>query len=268
VPHTARRQRGAEVGQWLVRNVSGESGMTYTLHLGDCMTVLPTLPRDMAIVSDPPYGMNLDTDNSRFSGGTAGNMAKRGNGIGTANGQPIIGDDRPFDPLPWLQFDKVILWGSNHYAQRLPVGTTLVWIKRLDPAFGSFLSDAEIAWMKSGHGVYCIRDLSLLSMTNERTHPTQKPVSLMKWCIDKLHLPRTATICDPYMGSGTTGIAAVQLGYNFIGCEIDPAYFAIAQRRIADAAAQPPLPGLTERVTATQQGMEWDALPTAPDSGQ
>ncbi len=70
-----------------------------------------------------------------------------------------------------------MLWGSNHYAQRLPVGTTLVWLKRNDAGFGSFLSDAELGWMNTGHGVYARRDLSMMAETLTRMHPTQKPIA-------------------------------------------------------------------------------------------
>lgn len=228
--------------------------MTYQLYQGDCLDFMRTLDAGSvdAVITDPPYGMNLDTDNSRFSGGSFGNMAKRGNGTGTANGMPIINDDKPFDPNPFLDFKNVIMWGFNHYAQRLPVGTTLVWIKRLDPAFGSFLSDAELAWQKGGKGVYCMRDLSMTAETRERKHPTQKPLPLMRWCIERVS-KRGDTIFDPFMGSGTTGVACMQLGRNFIGCEIDPGYFKIAEKRISEAAAQPALFTLdAPKIEATQ----------------
>ena len=226
----------------------------YTLHLGDCLEYMRGMDAGSvdAVITDPPYGMNLDTDNTRFSGGNVASIYKRGNSIGTANGRPIIGDDKPFDPSPFLDFKRVILWGFNHFAQRLPVGTTLVWVKRLDPAFGSFLSDAELAWMKGGHGVYCMRDLSLTAETRDRKHPTQKPLPLMRWCIELITQPGD-TIFDPFMGSGTTGVACMQLGRNFIGCEIDQTYFSIAERRIRDAAAQPALFTLdTPQVKPTQ----------------
>jgi site-specific DNA-methyltransferase (adenine-specific)/modification methylase len=113
----------------------------------------------------------------------------------------------------------------------------LVWLKRKDSAFGSFLSDAEIAWCSEGHGVFCFKDQTLMAETHERHHPTQKPVPLMKWCIE--NLPAVRTIFDPFMGSGTTGVAAVQLGRKFIGCEIEPKYFDIACRRIEEAYKQP-----------------------------
>ncbi len=114
---------------------------TVRLICGDCLEVLPTLEAGSvdAVVTDPPYGINLNTDNSRFSGGTAGNIAKRGNGIGTANGLPIIGDSTPFDPSPLLTIGKEqLIWGWNNFPDKLPKGACLVWIKRNDDAFGSF----------------------------------------------------------------------------------------------------------------------------------
>jgi hypothetical protein len=197
----------------------------------DCLDVREQLQAD-AIISDPPYGMNLDTDNSRFSGGTAGNMAKRGNGIGTGGGAGIIGDDKPFDPSPWLDYPAAVLFGCNHYAARLPVGTTLVWLKRHDGGFGSFLSDAEIAWMKGGHGVYAKRDLSMNGEALTRCHPCQKPVPIMAWCIEMAKVPEGGTVCDPYMGSGSTGVACVRLHRNFIGVEKDKRHFDNACDRI------------------------------------
>ena len=189
------------------------------------------------MITDPPYGINLNTDNTRFSGGTCSNNAKRGNGIGSADGVPIIGDEKPFDPSFLLQYgDDQIIWGWNNYPDRLPRGTCLVWIKRLDAAFGSFLSDAETAYMSKGHGVYCIRDLSNNAIASHRVHPTQKPVTLMHWCLH--FFPKAETILDPFMGSGTTGVAAIQLGRKFIGIEREPKYFDIACQRIEQAVAQ------------------------------
>ncbi len=181
--------------------------------------------KKIVVITDPPYGMNWNVNGDRYT--------KGGKDWGTA----IINDDKPFDPSPFLVFDKVILWGYNHFADKLPSGTTLVWIKRSDSAFGTFLSDAELAWRKGGEGVYCFRDFRYKSETVERYHPTQKPVSLMSWCIQN-YTKLGDTIFDPFMGSGTTGVACMQLGRNFIGCEIDPKYFAIAEKRIKTAAMQ------------------------------
>ncbi|WP_287339890.1 site-specific DNA-methyltransferase [Mesorhizobium sp.] len=202
------------------------------LILGDCLEVLPLLGEGMAVVSDPPYGMDWDTDSTRFSGGH--NPARRS--AGRNDHKAIAGDAAPFDPSPWLAFPECILFGSNHFAARLPVGTTLVWIKRLDAAFGSFLSDGEVAWQKGGYGVYCKRDLSNYALTNSRQHPTQKPLDLMVWCVERV---KSLAILDPFMGSGTTGVACVKLGRKFVGIEIDEGYFDIACERIRKAYAQP-----------------------------
>lgn len=202
------------------------------LHLGDCLDVMRNLPDGSvdAVVTDPPYGMANNCDYTRFTAGP------HGHGLASSRQYaPVIGDDKEFDPTPWLAFPKVVLWGFHHFAARLPVGTVLVWLKRNDGGFGSFLSDAELAWMKGGHGVYCRRDTSLMGKTRHRVHPTRKPVSLMKWCLDMAKVPVGATVLDPFMGSGTTGVACVQTGRRFIGCEIDEGYYAIAEKRIAEA---------------------------------
>ena len=210
------------------------------LILGDCLKVMPTLGRVDAVVTDPPYGINLNPDNSRFSGGTAGSMAKRGNGVGSAGGKRIANDAEPFDPSPIIGAGKQhIIWGWNNYPDKLPAGACLVWIKRNDEAFGSFLSDAELAWMSKGHGVYCRRDLSNNGIALERVHPTQKPVALMEWCLG--FLPNAKTILDPFMGSGTTLVACAKMGRKGIGIELDPEYFDTACRRVEAAYAQPDL---------------------------
>jgi len=209
------------------------------LYLGDCLEIAPTLQGVDALISDPPYGMKLDTDNSRFSGGTPESIKRRGSGmIGTGNGKAIIGDDKPFDPAPWLEYPKVVLFGSNHFGMRLPVGTKLIWIKRNDAGFGSFLSDAEEAWMKGGCGIYCKRICPNKGGSQNRVHPCQKPVSLMAWCMDKAKVPEGATALDPYMGSGSTIIAAIRTGRKAIGIEKDPEHFKTAVERIQRELAQ------------------------------
>lgn len=208
------------------------------LYLGDCLEVLPTLPKVDAVITDPPYGMDWDTDSTRFSG------ERRKLGAGRKDWGHIHGDDKPFDPAPWLSFPRVVLFGSNHFAARLPVGTTLVWIKKSDHLFGTFLSDAEVAWMKGGHGVYCYRKQfppparMAENGGGEVAHPTQKPIGLMAWCMDRAKLEASQVVLDPYMGSGTTGIAAVTTQRRFIGIEREPKYFDIACRRIEDALRQ------------------------------
>ncbi len=205
------------------------------LYLGDCREILPTLDRQAAIISDPPYGMKNNTDSRRFSGGDAGFVQKRSSQRNN-NWPTVIGDDVPFDPSHLLEFKKVVLWGANHFAQRVPGGTTLVWIKKLEGGYGTFQSDAELAWMMGGCGVYCRRDTSFRANMKERRHPNQKPVGIMEWCIQKAG--DASTIIDPYMGSGTTGVAAVRLGRKFVGIEIEPIYFDAARQRIEASMKQ------------------------------
>jgi site-specific DNA-methyltransferase (adenine-specific) len=209
--------------------------MGYTLHCGDCLEILPTLGQVDAVITDPPYGIDMDTNYSRLTNG-GGNYAR------------IINDDKPFDPTPWLNFPKVILFGYNRFAHLVPPGTLLIWDKRFKSG-KAFLSDGEIAWMKSwykkvgphagGYGVYI---LSLTSQGFVRPepvqHPSQKPVALMEWCILKARLQPGATILDPYMGSGSTGVAAIRNGYSFIGIEKDPGYYDIARQRLDAEAAK------------------------------
>ena len=205
---------------------------------GDCLEVVPTLAAGSvdAVITDPPYGMKWNTNATRFSGGNPDSVAKRGTGKNW--GRIVAGDNKPFDPSPWLDYPRVVLWGYHHFASRLPVGSILAWIKRNDAAFGTFLSDAELAWMKGGHGVYCQRDLSMNAEASRRVHPTQKPVNLMKWVLDKAKVPNGGLVLDPYCGSGTTGVACIQTGRRFIGIEIDPGYADIARARCEKAAEQ------------------------------
>jgi len=208
-----------------------DDGHGIVIYLGDCREILPHLPKVDLVLTDPPYGIALDTDNSRFSGGTAGNMAKRGNRIGSANGKPVANDNEPFDPSFLVGIGQhQIIWGWNNFPDKLPRGACLVWLKRYDEAFGTFLSDAETAWKSDGHGVYCRRDLSNNAIANERVHPTQKPESLMRWCLE--FFPNAQTILDPFMGSGTTLRAAKDLGRQCIGIEIEEKYCEIAARRL------------------------------------
>lgn len=205
-----------------------------TLYLGDCLKIAPTLEGVDAVISDPPYGMDWDTDTTRFSGGK--HVVSRGKDWGA----PITQDSQPFDPLPWIDYPRVVLFWSNHFSERLQVGTTLVWVKRNDNAFQSFLSDAEVAWMKNGHGVYCFRDVR--KNNDSGCHPTQKPVAVMAWCMKMAKVPVGATVLDPFMGSGTTGIACIRTGRRFIGIEIDPKHFNTACKRIQIEVDQLQLP--------------------------
>ena len=201
-----------------------------TLYCGDCRDVLPTLSGIDAVVTDPPYGIG----HVKGHGGR-GKHDRR-------NIEPITGDDAPFDPALWLTFKQAILWGADHYAQRLPEGRWLIWDK-LDgwPSFDSF-SDVEVAWCKGRGAARIYRHLwkgicQASGKDEGRMHPSQKPIPLMEWCLGFTE----GTILDPFMGSGTTGVACARLGRRFIGIEIEPRYFDIACHRIEEAQRQPDL---------------------------
>jgi site-specific DNA-methyltransferase (adenine-specific) len=162
------------------------------------------------------------------------------------NDRHVHGDDKPFDPSPWINYKSVVLWGWNHYASRLPIGSSLVWLKRSPQHYGTFLSDAEIAWEKGGHGTYVFyaedsngrrqKELSGDPFGGATSHPTQKPIALMQWCLQRN--PCSGITLDPFMGSGTTGVACMNLGRKFIGIEIERKYFDIACERVENAQRQ------------------------------
>lgn len=229
------------------------------LYLGDCYAIMPALAWD-AVVSDPPYGMAWPADSRRFSGGYFGAEGRAKRGAGRQWGA-IIGDDQPFDPSPFLDAPNVVLWGMHHFARRLPVGTVLVWIKRADDLFGTFLSDAELAWRKGGHGVYCHRKQFPppsrgAEAFGEPAHPTQKPLSLMRWSIERSGAPAGARILDPFAGSGTTLVAAKELGRRAVGIEIDERYAEIAARRLEACSVLPFTESHPEPMTEKQESFE------------
>jgi len=203
----------------------------------DCLTLLP-IEAD-AVISDPPYGIAF-----QHSGGGKG----KGGGRWIAKKQPIHGDDLPFDPQPWLNYPVVVLWGADHYAQALPYGGWLVWDKlggRED--FGDVFSDCEIAWQNRNATCKIFRHLWKGLIRQDlggvkRLHVSEKPVPLMAWCMDQAKVAPAATVLDPYMGSGTTGIACIRTGRKFIGVEIDPEHFQTAVDRIKKELSQPSLP--------------------------
>ena len=206
---------------------------------GDCREVLPQVTA-LAVVSDPPYGIGFAHGGNDRSGIGKGAYATK------FAKETIAGDDQPFDPgmLTALGL-PMILWGGNHFASRLSDSPSwLVWDKRAASGHSNDFADCEIAWTNIGGVARVFRHhwdgmMKASERGVPRTHPTQKPVALMEWCIRQAGLP--AVVLDPYMGSGATGVAAVNLGLRFIGVEIHGPYFEEACRRIEQAYAQPRL---------------------------
>lgn len=208
-----------------------------TLYLGDCRKILPDLVLADAdstlLLTDPPYGIA-----HRRGAHSAGRISR---GSPSTHGSPntMTGDDTPFDPTHLLAFTNMIVWGADHYVQRLPDGGRwLIWDKTLNAGSGDF-SDFEVAWC-SKHGArkifrYMWMGIQKAGQRNERRrHPTEKPVALYHWCLS--FFPRTVLVVDPYMGSGSCGAAAMQSGLSYIGIEIDEKHFETALARLRQEA--------------------------------
>jgi len=197
-----------------------------TLYLGDCLEILPTLEKVDAVITDPPYGIGKDGQ-KLTTGGHGGTKAHEFMGWDSRR-PPAQAFDLMLSAAP-----KHVIWGGNYFADLLPpTGKWLVWDKgqRIDQ------SDGELAWTHE-QGALRICTMNRVELLRDGTeHPTQKPVRLITWCIQQIKA--SGTILDPYMGSGTTGVACASLGRKFIGIEIEPKYFDIACERITNAYRQ------------------------------
>ena len=212
------------------------------LYCGDCLELLATVDAD-AIITDPPDGMAFDSGKRGHRKGAA-----RSSGGAYGNDWGVIeGDEKRFDPLPLLEYGKpLVTWGANHYASRLPdVAGWLVWDKSRGGTIskGFTWSHCEMAWCSETGD--CTRIFDHLwngfrrqTEVGEHHHPTQKPVALMAWCMEQAKVLEGATILDPYMGSGSTIIAAIRTGRKAIGIEKDPKHFQAACERIKRELAQ------------------------------
>ena len=214
-----------------------------TLYCGDCLDLLPLIRKYVdAVVSDPPYGIGYQHGN-----GGRGEVAAH-----YVNTKPIHGDNAPFDPTPWLNLvadnrhdgKSILLWGADHFKERLPKGGRfLTWDKSCGQGAAASFVDAEYAWMnrRNARCIYrhfwmgATRSGEGGSSSSRRSLPRQNPVELMRWCLETARIGIGKTVLDPYMGSGSTGVACVTSGRKFIGIEIDPDYFEIACRRIEAA---------------------------------
>ena len=197
----------------------------------DCREVLPLLPKVDLVLTDPPYGINHPTN---YAARGRGQMAK------CKDYPPVFGDDQPFDPSYWLSLGTpLLLWGANHYASRLPdSGGWLVWDKQRPPTLDQ--ATCEMAWTNFVKGVRIFHYLwngAIRKGDEVLVHPTQKPVALIEWCLTLKWTP-LGLILDPYMGAGSTLVAAKKLGRRCIGVEIEERYAEIAADRCRQVAAK------------------------------
>jgi site-specific DNA-methyltransferase (adenine-specific) len=187
-----------------------------TLYRADCLEVLPTLPKVDAVITDPPYGI-----------GIAANPVRQKHDVQTW-------DDTP---ASWELIDTIlkaapiqIIWGGNYFGLP-PSQGFLIWDK-VQPE-DLTLAMCEYAWTNMQKPAKLFRRHVV---SYQKWHPTQKPVELMRWCMERAGMPES--VIDPMMGAGTTGVACVELGKRFTGIEIHKPYFDIACERIENAQRQ------------------------------
>ncbi|MCU0806380.1 MAG: site-specific DNA-methyltransferase [Candidatus Contendobacter sp.] len=185
-----------------------------TIIRGDCRDVLPV--KCDAVVTDPPYGIGISSNPFRQK-----------------HDKKKWDDDVPEQEL----IDQIvmnspvsIIWGGNYF-NLPPTQRFLVWDKIQPDSFSS--SMCEMAWTNLSGPAKLYRKHVV---SYRKYHPTTKPEELMAWCLS--FLDDFCVILDPFMGSGTTGVACIRTGRRFIGIEIDPTYFDIARRRLEKELAQ------------------------------
>lgn len=204
----------------------------HTLYLGDCREILPTLGKVDAVVTDPPYGMefrsNYRTVRPKFH---------------------AIANDDSSEALAWAceieaEHSKYVFCRWDNLTEVPKPKSCITWIKNnwsMGDLTGEHARQTELALFYPGPGHFFPfgrpSDVISAPRTGNEWHPTEKPVQLV-W-----HVARwtVGAILDPFMGSGTTGVACQKLGRRFIGIEIEPKYFDIACRRIEEAMRQPDL---------------------------
>ena len=205
---------------------------------GDCREVLPTLPMVDAVITDPPYGLG-----DRMKGGTWGAKPEFK--------EMVIWDSSSPDIQFLLQLANLspctVFWGGNYYGLP-PTRCWLVWDKKNAVPT---MADCELAWTSLDANT---KRISLPVGRVLNGHPSEKPIRLMEWTIGVVKAE--GIILDPFMGSGTTGVAAINSGCSFIGIERERKYFDIACERIARAQAQGQLLPPEPVAAPEQQTME------------
>ena len=208
------------------------------------------------VFTDPPYGMNLDTDYSKMGSGT-GKSHERVKGDGDDFTPELI--STIFAAAPDAQ--EVFMWGADYYAEHIPNknhGAWLVWDKRSNPdeigkMDGQLGSAFELCWSKKKHKrdmVRLSRPTSFWRGDESPVHPTQKPVALIEWFFERYGHPR---VLDLFGGSGSTLIACENTGRKCFMSELDPKYCDVILARFAKYSGKDPV---------RDDGVTWSSLNT------
>lgn len=165
---------------------------------------------------DPAYGVRERTQRA---------SAGRSNAAAALDWIPVAGDDQEFDPRPWLEFPRVVLWGANHYADRLPPSPSWWWWDKRAGTTPDDNADGELAWTNLGGPARAFTHLwrgmiKASERQDQRVHPTQKPEALATWGFQRAGLQPGQLVLSPWLGSGPEAAAAKRLGLRFIGVEL------------------------------------------------
>jgi DNA modification methylase len=215
---------------------------TATLYCGDAREVLPTLPMHDLLCTDPPYGIG------------AGEMSL-GKWRTSRMEKQEWDAETPPQWLMMLLLEKAahkVIFGGNYFALP-PSRAYLVWDKGAGFKNRDF-AECEFAWCSwDGNARVLTHDPLARGDYRQKEHPTQKPVAVMQWAIAAA--PAGATVLDPFMGSGSTGVACALMGRAFTGIERERKYFDVACERIAQAHAQGTLLPPEETRQPVQEGL-------------
>lgn len=205
-----------------------------TIYHGDSAEIGPAVPPPALLLTDPPYGINYRSNHNSSRRGQFARWVRHDNLPG------IIGDDKPFEPQPWMLVGLAAVFGGNYCADRLPPSRCwIVWNKR-DGIGPNNQADCELVWTNFDKPSRIFDHLwsGLLRAGDEnvargpKLHPHQKPVALLRWIIEYSGVASDGLIVDPYAGSGSTLRAALDLGRRAIGIEIEERNCEIAARRL------------------------------------
>jgi len=191
----------------------------------DCMEAMKEFPDkffELAIV-DPPYGIGEDGGKSRTRG------SKRTNGIAKEWDNKRAGFAY-FGLLRKISINQII-WGGNYFADLLPASRCWIYWRKV---IGGDFADGELAWTSFDN---VVKEFTKRSETFDRIHPTQKPIALYKWLLKNYAKPGDK-ILDTHLGSGSSRIAADQMGFDFWGYELDKDYFEASVKRFEQYKAQ------------------------------
>lgn len=192
-----------------------------TIYHGDCAEILPSLQNVDHVLTDPPYGINASRDRDSAKWGWVDYGGSQWDA------------QRPSTELLRAILDKgkhSIIWGANYFIDALPWKPKQKWLiwDKCQTEFS--LADAELAWCSWEGAIRRFSYARALALKDGKQHPTQKPVELMKWCIGQF--PERGDILDPFMGSGTTLVAAKALNLRAVGIEREERYCEIAALRL------------------------------------